>query len=304
MNYKSTEIRLDDDDNNKKPRASDEYWFKLVNPDGNTYQNTSTDRVVMSGSPDVIDFRRAVRTEFPNTLALIDAGQLRVYKNQDAFNRRNNVADDGTVHPLDVDCEIYEFGQRKEEALIVVVPEPPPLPQYESVQEQSTQELERPSTLDMETLQSFVQCAHNVRLDKAGIVLDLGVESVFLTNTEYGIFVREEYLTVNNIIVHARATTPKLKRILVLGSPGIGKSVFGVLLFLLAIKEKKCVAYRAIGHATCYFTWNGSIYDISYHAQSGYTYEGFFDGDGNGADPLNHELLKPAYVFSLLLFVS
>jgi len=44
---------------------------------------------------------------------------------------------------------------------------------------------------------------------------------------------------VANTIKENLTSDKSTRRVLVLGSPGIGKSVFGVLLFLLAIKEGK-----------------------------------------------------------------
>ena len=107
------------------------------------------------------------------------------------------------------------------------------------------------------------------------------------TALQYGIFVREEYFELCKLIDKAKLKDSDIRRIQVLGSPGIGKSVFGVFLFLLAIQQKKNVAYRALCNCTYYFTWNGSDYNITTYSQIGYTYEGYFDGNDRGGDPLN-----------------
>ena len=68
--------------------------------------------------------------------------------------------------------------------------------------------------------------------------------TIFDVPFENSLFIRQEYLDVSHIIAKKLALDQSIRSVLVLGSPGIGKSVFGVLLFLLAIKEKKHVAYH------------------------------------------------------------
>jgi len=64
-------------------------------------------------------------------------------------------------------------------------------------------------------------------------------EFIFRTNCCNGLFIRQEYVDVANTIKENLTSDKSTRRVFVLGSPGIGKSVFGVLLFLLAIKEGK-----------------------------------------------------------------
>ncbi|KAK1941164.1 hypothetical protein P3T76_007030 [Phytophthora citrophthora] len=74
-----------------------------------------------------------------------------------------------------------------------------------------------------------------------------------------------------------------------IGSPGIGKSVFGVFLLLLFMSEHKNVAYRPLHgvNKLHYFTWdaNKNCYKVSLKPVSGHFYEGLFDGnyDGNAS---------------------
>jgi len=89
-----------------------------------------------------------------------------------------------------------------------------------------------------------------------------------------------------------------IRRVLVLRSSGIGKSVFGVLLFLLAIKEKKDVAYHPMNNKfTYYFTWNGTEYDISDFPCAGRKYEAYFNGNDKG-DALDYDLFNSVFLFA------
>lgn len=53
-------------------------------------------------------------------------------------------------------------------------------------------------------------------------------------------------------------------RVLVLGSPGIGKSLFGWFLFLRAIKCKENVAYKPLDGETYYISWHNNGNDRKY----------------------------------------
>jgi len=106
-------------------------------------------------------------------------------------------------------------------------------------------------------------------------------------------------MDVANIIKVHLTLHKSTRRVLVLGSPGIGKSIFGVLLFLLAIKEKKDVAYHPMNtDVTYYFTWNETEHDISDKPCAGKTYEGYFDGNDKGG-ALNHDLFHRVFLFPM-----
>jgi hypothetical protein len=123
-------------------------------------------------------------------------------------------------------------------------------------------------------------------------------KKIFRTNFLNGLFIRQEHVDVANIIEKKLASDESIDRVLVVGSPGIGKSVFGVLLFLLAIKEKKDVAYHPMNLGfTYYFTWNGTEYAISDLPNVDRLYEGYFDGNDSG-DALDYTLFHRVYLFS------
>jgi hypothetical protein len=73
------------------------------------YKEISVDKVRVSATADVADFRKAVWKENPNTLAGIDAAQLKVQ------NSENQI--------LEEDLEVSGLGTSKKRCLFVLVPE-------------------------------------------------------------------------------------------------------------------------------------------------------------------------------------
>ncbi|KAG3169456.1 hypothetical protein PI124_g597 [Phytophthora idaei] len=73
-------------------------------------------------------------------------------------------------------------------------------------------------------------------------------KTVFGTSFWNGLYIRQEYWDLYNMIEQKLADgTGRIRRILVIGSPGIGKSVFGVFLLLVFLIERRNVAYHACG---------------------------------------------------------
>jgi hypothetical protein len=90
-------------------------WFLLLDAaTGNPYKGTSADKVAVSSSADVADFRKAVKAENSTILTDFVSSQLFVYKNSTAFL--------GKEEPLEEDSLVGDLGKSKKEALIVVVP--------------------------------------------------------------------------------------------------------------------------------------------------------------------------------------
>ncbi|MFN7883395.1 MAG: hypothetical protein ACK5PF_10340 [bacterium] len=90
-------------------------WFLLLDAaTGLPYKGSSADKVSVSSSADVADFRKAVQAENASILTGITSSQLLVYKNKAAFEEEKEV--------LEEDSLIGDFGTSKKEALIVVVP--------------------------------------------------------------------------------------------------------------------------------------------------------------------------------------
>jgi hypothetical protein len=88
---------------------------------------TSADKIAVSTSADVADFRKAVKNKDKKdgeaaVLTLFESSQLLVYKNKIAFDTRNATVEEGKQEPLEEDSFIAGLGTTEEEALIVVVP--------------------------------------------------------------------------------------------------------------------------------------------------------------------------------------
>ena len=120
---------------------------------------------------------------------------------------------------------------------------------------------------------------------KEGMLIHLPGK-VFGQSFYKGLYIREEYIYLQNIINKEieLGETPT-EKILIIGSPGIGKSVFGVYLFFIGMFEKKNVAYLNTNFIY-YFTWMGSEYKVTKTPLSKQKYEGYVDGkEFDGYDP-------------------
>ncbi|KAG1712972.1 hypothetical protein DVH05_000702 [Phytophthora capsici] len=129
----------------------------------------------------------------------------------------------------------------------------------------------------------------------------LKTPSAFLgVNLRKGLYVRQEYWDVYSIL-NKELEDGETTRVLVLGSPGIGKSVFGVFLLLLFMSERKDVAYRPLQKRKelYYFTWDieHNSYEVSLEPVSHRYYEGLFDGNDKGGAWYSSELVH-SYLFA------
>jgi DNA replication protein DnaC len=159
-----------------------------------------------------------------------------------------------------------------------------------------TTKKQRIQAIDRPMLAKIIALAENLSLEESGKLVAV-LKDIFRTHFVNGLFIRQDYINVVNIIAENFARDKNCRRVLVVGSPGIGKSVFGVLLCLLAIKEKKDVAYHPINGFPYYFTWNGTEYDFSDFPHPGIRYEGYFDGNDSG-DALDNTSFHRAFLFS------
>ncbi|KAK1929377.1 hypothetical protein P3T76_015129 [Phytophthora citrophthora] len=124
-------------------------------------------------------------------------------------------------------------------------------------------------------------------------------QKILRVNLSGGLYVRQEYWDVHAIM--NEGLNPE-DRVLVIGSPGIGKSVFGVFLLLLFMSERKNVAYRPLGNDAriLFFTWNGieKRYDGTLWPVSGHQYEGLFDGKEFGTPWAVTAIFVHSYLFA------
>jgi hypothetical protein len=98
-------------------------WYQLVDSaDGKAFRGADAAKVSVPLNAEVDDFRKAVKSDNPNNLSTVDAANLVVYKNKDAFDKRNNAKD--KEEPLKSSAPLHALGPTEEKALIVLVPTP------------------------------------------------------------------------------------------------------------------------------------------------------------------------------------
>ncbi|CAK4679971.1 hypothetical protein LEN26_006964 [Aphanomyces euteiches] len=144
-------------------------------------------------------------------------------------------------------------------------------------------------------LNSFVEAAEKSSLD-VGTLVNLPKTAIF-ESCFGGMYIRREYIYVADLIKRTLESHKLIWRVLVVGSPGIGKSIFGVYLLMFALKEKRNVAYRTLSGVVYYFTWNDSKCEISKSPRAKTKYNGYFDGIGD-KEALDYDLFDHAFVFA------
>jgi hypothetical protein len=90
------------------------FFYKLVDNQGNSYKNTSVDKIRVALYSDIADFRKAILKENSAILTGVVAAQLTVYSKVE-FEKEFKVA-------LEEDLSVEGLGQDKKNALVVVVP--------------------------------------------------------------------------------------------------------------------------------------------------------------------------------------
>ncbi|DBA02552.1 TPA: hypothetical protein N0F65_011024 [Lagenidium giganteum] len=164
--------------------------------------------------------------------------------------------------------------------VVVVVPESVDTSRKEPSEKRQRTEAVDPRQLN--ELAALVQQLDGVKKLKVGTVLETPT-TIFGASFDNGLYLRKEYWDLNDIIQKRLASNSSLRRILVVGSPGIGKSVFGVFLLLLFMMKKKDIAYHPLGDPLVHFTWSSTNgYEVSETPRAGRTYDGLFDGNESG----------------------
>jgi hypothetical protein len=95
-------------------------WFQILDKTtGEPYKGIGADFVPMRDSADVCDLRKAVRQEHSHRIKRVATSQLRVYRNQAAFDMRNETGEEGT---LKLSSLVDGLGICEAEAVIMAVP--------------------------------------------------------------------------------------------------------------------------------------------------------------------------------------
>jgi hypothetical protein len=160
--------------------------------------------------PDVDDFRNAVKAENSNRLSCVPSGALLVYKNKDAFDKRNLSVDEGKEEPLEVDSLMDGLGS-EDDMLIVVGP-----------------------PWDGSFLQCnipFFQSIFNVTEINGWISFGQHIPCTSLK----ALYIRKCYKKI------ASSINPGINKTIITGTMGIGKSIFLIYLLWKLVQEGKRV---------------------------------------------------------------
>jgi hypothetical protein len=95
-------------------------WFQILDKTtGEPYKSIGADFVPMTNSSYVVQLREAAYLEHSHRIKRFCASQLRVYRNQAAFDMRNETGEEGT---LKLSSLVDGLGICEAEAVIVAVP--------------------------------------------------------------------------------------------------------------------------------------------------------------------------------------
>ena len=199
----------------ERSEASRKVWYVLVNKDGSPYGETSTSGIHVDTSIDAYGFCDAVYNKNAFILPGIIPSQLVVYANKIVFEAKGE--------PLEEDAIINNYGNKKKDALIVVVP---------SISDHSTNKRRRIN--DDESI--FIPCEIPWRTnpdvevtmdDENTMLVAVGApQSYSYSSSKF--YVRSCYEKYYELITELldRPYPEKINYISVTGTPGIGKSVF------------------------------------------------------------------------------
>jgi len=90
-------------------------WYQIIESCSQSFKNIGASTISVSPSANVANFVKVVKTE-NNKLSSFESVDLLVFKNREAFSRRN-----AKEEPLKISCPISDLGKRVEEAVIVVI---------------------------------------------------------------------------------------------------------------------------------------------------------------------------------------
>ena len=208
-------------------------WFQLVDSaTGEPYTGTSVSSLVRSSLvvPVVDQFREAVKAEYPNRLSSVDSGALIVYKNKSAFDNRNLADNEGKEEQLYPGYSLASFGASWADPMIVVVP--------------ATQ------------LSSFTLYQGGFFNEISSATESHGFISFrnFIPNTSLNtLYIRDSYRKI------ASSIKSGINKVIITGTPGIGKSLFLIYLLWKLVREGKRVLF--VYHPfNIYYDGKGGVY--------------------------------------------
>jgi len=219
-------------------------WFLLVDSAGQPYKSATVSAVSLPADSVVDQFRDAVKAKYDQASYLKDlpSSALQVYCKNQFYDAKNNREE---AQSLEEDSSISDRGKSKKEALIVVVPDV-----IQSFEDQSL--YFKPCEIPF-----FKSICSASEIDGW---ISLGQE---VSSTNLNMFyIRESYRAIAQSIKSGR------NKVIITGTPGIGKSIFIIYLFWKLVKEGKRVLF--IYHPDqVYYDGNGGLFYVNTIPSSG-----------------------------------
>jgi hypothetical protein len=204
-------------------------WYQLLeSTTGKPYKETSASSILRSSLvvPIIDQFRDAVMAKNSNKLSSIDSSDLLVYKNKAAFV--------GKEDTLEEDALVVGLGTLKQEALIVVVPS--------SIQTQLT-----PCNFP------FFLAICNTTENNGWLSFEQEkIPSTILKE----LYIRDSYEMIASSIMTST------NKIIVTGTPGIGKSLFLIYFLWFLVKKEKRILF-IFGPDIIYYDGKGGVFTFA-----------------------------------------
>ena len=127
-------------------------------------------------------------------------------------------------------------------------------------------------------------------------------KTLFSDKLTRGLLVRKEYVSILAAMESRRLIEPdEVTRTLIIGTPGTGKSIFGIYCLLNAISKRENVAFRPLWsqNQPFYFTYSNGVYHFSKIPALNAMYAFVLDGN-----ELNTDFNPSLQASSLTLFAS
>ncbi|KAE9349138.1 hypothetical protein PF008_g7034 [Phytophthora fragariae] len=229
-------------------------WFQLVDSRGSAFKSTSPDKAPLNDNDDVADFRTAVKRLYEDShLHGIAASDLIVYESHATLDAEQ---------PLELDAMIGKRGRKLRNLLIVKVPN---LTRKRKLSEASI--LDQLEALQVAEVEFQLDALSDKQESDTPIVKTPGLHAFWKGFGDFpsSYFVRKEEVVIWQVVRGLLPTVGK-KRIVMVGSPGVGKSCFLMLvgLYMACIEKRKVLIIRRVkegdvANAVVYFDGQGSI---------------------------------------------
>jgi hypothetical protein len=235
-------------------------WVEIFESSrGERFENTRPIKISVDRAADVDDFLEAVRAVATSVLRGVDPPQILVYKNRPAFEKR--IAVEGKEGPLEANSLVAGLGTSLEDALVVVVP---------SVVQSGAKRVRSialgANIVEHESSQTFQLCAEPFYTKLPEVVEEHGFMAF-----EYDIpctrlkklYVRECYRVIASAIMEPDSHL-ELRKAIITGTPGIGKSLFLFYLLkqLIMAKKRVLLIYEAV---YIYYDETGGVWEFTGH---------------------------------------